>query len=530
MQNLPTNLNFLKKNKEVCTVLIVTLILIFLITFLRLYSPINKYADAGLMYSALEFINKYKFPYIPWAPTLGQYMHTDAIYTQPINFFTKHNFNYINENAGAHNLIKFHSYFIAYLMAPFAKIFSAPFIVNFMHAFSFVGVLSLSYCYLRKYRIPILISLITIFSVSLNHAWSQALFQQPYFDRLYLIFSLALILSTVKYKFNRFYFSLFFILSSIIVEKALIFNFIFLISYLILYYKDITRVKVFYFLGAAILSLLSFIFLSKFYLNNFYYEGMMPSSISNFIDLVKNIFSSEDLKSKIFCFIVGISPFLALTLFFAFRFFLISIATLLPNILFTVGGAEKVGFYSHYHSVYFSFLVFGFILSLINLYNSDFKFKKIFTLFYLLLTIVFYLFFTTNEYNQIKFRFNHNSYLYQWRTLYESAGAAKKVESFISQKIPISARLTSSEIFIPYLYNYENVSFFPYNYEDADFLLVNYRVINNQNIPYFMTFLGDKHNIEANGEIYKRLKLAHFDFENPLFLDNGAMIIKKIKP
>jgi hypothetical protein len=143
---------------------------------------------------------------------------------------------------------------------------------------------------------------------------------------------------------------------------------------------------------------------------------------------------------------------------------------------------------------------------------------------------VFYLFFTTNEYNQIKFRFNHNSYLYQWKSLYESAGAAKKVESFISQKIPIGARLSSSEIFIPYLYKHENVSFFPYNYEDADFLLVNYRVINNQYIPYFMTYLGEKHNIETNSAIYNRLKLAHFDFENPLYLDNSGMIIKKVKP
>lgn len=530
MQNLPTNLNFLKKNKEVCTVLIVTFILILLITFLTLFSPINKMGDTGLMYSALEFINKYNFPYISWGPTLGQYMYTDSIYTQPITFFTKHNFNYISEKAEAHNAIKFHSYFIAYLMAPFAKIFSAPSVVSFMNAFSFVGVLSLSYLYLRKYQIPILISFITIFSVSLNHAWSHALFHQPYFDRLYLIFSLALILFTVKDKFNRFYFSLFFLLSSIIVEKLLIFNFIFFIAYLILYHKDISREKVFYFLGAAILSLLSFLFLTKFYLHNFYYERMMLNSFSDFIALVKNISSSEDLKNKIFCFIVEISPFLVLPLFFAFRFFLISLAILLPNILFTVGGAEKVGFYSHYHSVYFSFLVFGFIISLINLYNSELKFKKIFVFIYLILTIVFYLFFTINEYNQIMFRFNQNSYLYQWKELHKSRGASTKLESLIIQKIPISARLSSSEIFIPYLYKYENVSFFPYNYEDADFLLVNYREINSENIPYFMTLLGDKHNIETNKAIYKRLKLAHFDFENPLFLDNGGMIIKKIKP
>jgi len=485
--------------------------------------------DTGTMYSALEFINKYQFPYVPWGPTIIKYIHTDEIFTQPVIFFTKHNFNYITETVEPFNIIKYHSYFIAYLIAPFAKIFSAPFAVSFMNAFSFIGVLSLSYLYLRQYRIPILISFITIFSVSLNHAWSHALFHQPYFDRLYLIFSLALILFTVKDKFNRFYFSLFLLLSSIIVEKVLIFNFIFFMSYLILYYRDISREKVFYFLSAATLSLLSFLFLTKFYLNNFYYEGMMPNSFSNFIALFKNIFLSEDLKNKIFCFIVEISPFLLLPLFFAFRFFLISLAILLPNILFTIGGAEKVGFYSHYHSVYFSFLIFGFIFSLINLYNSKLKFRKLFIYFYLSLTVVFYLFFTVNEENQIKFKFNHHSYLYEWKSLYETAGRARDLENVISQNIPKGARLSASEIFIPYIYKYENVSFFPYNYEDADFLLVNYHRINNENIPYFMTFLGEKHNIESNLAIYKRLKLAYFDFEHPIFLDNNGMIIKKLR-
>ena len=87
MHNLPPRFNLLKMNMEVCAVLFITFTLILLITFLTLFSPINKMGDTGTMYSALEFINKYQFPYVPWGPTIIKYIHTDAIFTQPVFFF-----------------------------------------------------------------------------------------------------------------------------------------------------------------------------------------------------------------------------------------------------------------------------------------------------------------------------------------------------------------------------------------------------------------------------------------------------------
>ena len=527
MKNLSLILNYFVKNKEIIIVSLISLTLISIITALRISSPNNKMGDTALMYSTLEFINKYNFPYIPFGPTLGKYLNGDSVVTQSMDFFKNHNFNYTAYISDEHNVIKFHTYLIAYLMAPFAKIFSSPLVVNWFNSLSFIGVLSFAYYYLRSNRVSILISTLSIFAISLNHAWSHALFHQPYFDRLYLVLSFLMIIFTIKHKLSVFYFLIFFSLSSCVAEKYLIFNFLFLITYSVLYWHDLTREKLFCFVVAAIFSLLTFFIATKYYLNNFYYEAMIPKSISNFIASISNILSSEALRNKTLCFFIEVSPLLFLQLFFARKFFIISLVMLLPNIFFTIGGAEKTGFYSHYHSGYLSYLFLGFVMALSNLYNSEFKSKKILIYLYTSLTIVFYLFFSVNSLNKFEFRFNTNSYLNDFSNFYKTRGQILEVENFIQYNIPENANLSVGEIFMPYVYRYEKVSFFPYNYENADFLLVNYSKINGKNVPYFGTFLGEEHNFESNLIIYGRLK-QFFDFDNPLFLNDSMLIVAKL--
>ena len=53
---------------------------------------------------------------------------------------------------------------------------------------------------------------------------------------------------------------------------------------------------------------------------------------------------------------------------FEWRLALIAFGTMLPNILGTIGGAEKTGWSTHYHAVYFPFLVAAVLIGFASLY------------------------------------------------------------------------------------------------------------------------------------------------------------------
>jgi hypothetical protein len=52
---------------------------------------------------------------------------------------------------------------------------------------------------------------------------------------------------------------------------------------------------------------------------------------------------------------------------FNIRFFLIALSSLLPNLFISIGGAEKTGLTTHYHSFYIPFLISGAVFGFIKL-------------------------------------------------------------------------------------------------------------------------------------------------------------------
>jgi hypothetical protein len=514
--------------KEIYFGLVLLFAIVTFIVNLKLSSSLNLFGDTAMHYTILENAQKAGFLFNPIFPSLMKYSFIDSVYTQPLIFFNNNNFNYeASIYSEAVNHLRFHFYAIIFLLAPLVKIFSAKDIVNTLNISSFFGLLFLGYCLLRNYKMPIFLSLLSVLAFSFNLAWSQSLFHQPFYDRLFMSLSFIFILTCVKKNFSPIYFILALFISSMTVEKALIYNAIFLISYLAVNFKEIDKVRLKYFLCAAFFCVFSFLLISKLYLNNPYYQSAIPQSFSDLVSRIIEISTIEDQKNKTFTFLLEVSPLLILPLFFAFRFFLISSIILIPNIIGNIGGAEKIGFSTHYHSLYLGFICFAYLLAINNLYKSNIKFKKIFIFLYLMLTILFYLFFSINNKNLIEFKFNKLNYVNQLDSFYKSRGSAQKNQDLINNLIPKESRLSVSEAAMAYVYDFKNLSFFPYNYENSDFLIVQYSIVQGKNLPYFMTFLGEDHNVKSRLAIYNRLVDAGFKLEKPLATSPEFMIIGK---
>jgi hypothetical protein len=514
--------------KEIYFSLVLLFSIITFIVNLKLSSSLNLYGDTAMNYTILENAQKEGFLFNPIFPSLMKYSFIDSVYTQPLAFFNNNNFNFEDSiYSQAVNHLRFHFYAIIFLLAPLVKMFSAKIIVNTLNISSFFGLLFLGYCLLRNQRIPIFLSLLSVLAFSFNLAWSQSLFHQPFYDRLFMVMSFAFVLTCVKKNFSPIYFILALLISSMTVEKALIYNAIFLFSYVVANFQKIDQVRLKYFLGAAFFCFFIFLLVSRLYLNNPYYQSAIPHSLSDLFYRITEILTIEDQKNRTFTFLLEVSPLLILPLFFAFRFFLIAFIILIPNIIGNIGGAEKIGFSTHYHSLYLGFLCFAYLLAINNLYKSNIKFKRIFIFLYLMLTILFYLFFSINNKNLIEFKFSNLNYVNQIADFYKSRGSAQKNQDLINNLIPKESRLSVSETAMAYVYDFKNLSFFPYNYENSDFLIVQYSVVQGKNLPYFMTLLGEDHNIKSRLAIYNRLVDAGFNPEKPLAISPDFMIIGK---
>ena len=63
--------------------------------------------------------------------------------------------------------------------------------------------------------------------------------------------------------------------------------------------------------------------------------------------------------------------------FFNFKLLVIAIGSMAPNLLFSVGGAEKIGFSTHYHTYYIPFVICATVISFINFEKKSTFLKNI---------------------------------------------------------------------------------------------------------------------------------------------------------
>ncbi|MBN9355080.1 MAG: DUF2079 domain-containing protein [Herbaspirillum huttiense] len=104
--------------------------------------------------------------------------------------------------------------------------------------------------------------------------------------------------------------------------------------------------------------------IKKLVLTNLYYDTFLPVSWD---DLVYRYTQIPGFADNLFINLKNNALLLMLAVF-APRYLLIALVVLLPNLVGSIGGAEKVGWLSHYHSYYFPVLCFAAASGVCNLY------------------------------------------------------------------------------------------------------------------------------------------------------------------
>ena len=305
------------------------------------------------------------------------------------------NLNLHNPNEIPDFIRQEHSYLIAIILSLFVKLgINSLNVVSFVFAANFILIFVTIFFFLKE-KINYSLLYLFILAIMIWPPISVGFVGQFYFDRLYIFPMFCLILAYYSFS-NSEKKSLFLLIlvlgfyTSLIHERAALMVGLFLCGYslLITNFKLYKNKKILFIFFYGLIALSYFIFYTKFYINSSTSHYSSSFNIDTILYVIKNIFRPYYGPLSFKLFIINL-PILLIG-FFDKRLFFLAICSILPNYMITIGGAEKNGLSTHYHSFYIPFLIASAVVGFEKLHKKKFfANKKKFFYFFLTFLILF---------------------------------------------------------------------------------------------------------------------------------------------
>lgn len=429
---------------------------------------------------------------------------------------------------------KWHTYLILYVLAPLAWFFSPVGVLSSLTILSFFSLILIIYIAARRRGLPILQTVLISLSILVHPAWSYAIQGQLYVDRLFLGPTLLLIFLLNDFNNSRRFIFTFGLLATLVSDRTGLIAGGIMIGHEILNRVRGKEMNIFNIKAGLLFCAIS-IYLMKYVVEHPHY-GSFSSSLSP-DQIIKNladpIFSSN---LKYFSFI-NLLVFGSIAIFSP-KYFILSLCLMIPNIFGNLGGAEKTGFYAHYHTLYFPTLIWAFMDGYVNLYKKlkdlagEFKTKLILSLTSSL--IIFIICGTTSlsgaPFSYIKgdffdeaiFTIPKNFVSYNW------GDKKKSLNKFVEIKnlVPKGARILTTEPFMTHFVLDYELYFFPIGLENAEYVLLPYTKSALNEYSYFgaTTYLGADEANKINICLKERMRMLSFNVDNPIIFDDMALL------
>jgi len=513
------------KSGNIIASVAILLLLTLITTILKIRFDTYISGDTGQYYSIIFNIHKGLGSFNTFLPTLVDFAFIKGLASLSAEQLCAMDFNVPNYPVDNFYHFKFHFYAILYPISLLLYLFDTNTVVQGINNFSFLSTLFIIYLITQKKGAPIWLSLLILIAISFHPAWSWSITGQAYVDRLYLPFVIVFFYLTEHQKNSEVMLYVIASISALIVEKILIYNTIFFISFAFLFPKNkkIFLSRIIY----GVISGIIFFSIVKFYLDNSYYKSTIPTNVES----IKNLFSMD-------YFVNGFISFLAINILFLLpsllvrrKFFILAIILMAPNLIGNIGGAEKIGFTTHYHSLYFPFLIYIFSSSILDIYNSKRIKNYLISIYIALISFSFFLI-SFNSKNLINYDLENtrNNYIYYFYNLY-----VNKPRNLINSQlsidslIPLTAKVSTIEQGMPFLFKHLDTHLFPLNILSADFLVVSHQINNGKNYYFgYQGYHGISHTNQVNDCLNKIIMDSSlFDTENPISLAPGMVILKK---
>ena len=438
------------------------------------------------------------------------------------------------------NQFRKHTYLILYPLSLFTKVIPAKYLIPLLKVCSFLVLIFLIYALARSYNIDVITSVMVSLFVSIHPAWSWGLFYgEMYVDRLFLPLGLLFIMLLNKkdIPIKSLIFVVF--LCALISERVGAICGIAILGQLVFNWKNINSTQRKQLISIAVVAIIITIALLKLYIRNSDYSSFSSSfSISGFMSLLEN-FPGFAIKLWVFIFlniiIYGIFGC------FNWKYSLITLGVMLPNVMGNIGGAEKTGWSTHYHTLYFPFLAFTVISGLGVLYNKLMQFKKPkLNLILLNLSIIglFYVVASINLTAPLGFDFSKNplkrsafALTLDHMPLYMEGGGFDVLVNDkikVDESIPRGVVVTTISHMYTALYEGREMYQYPAGVGIADYVVLPHR----KKEPRFfgaVNYNGPEASNQLDIGLLVRLEELNFDLDNPTIIGPWAILKKKNK-
>ncbi|HTU68864.1 MAG TPA: hypothetical protein VMF11_00970 [Candidatus Baltobacteraceae bacterium] len=432
------------------------------------------------------------------------------------------------------NILHGHAYYVLYPISLFAKVVPAKILLMALFAITFAGVLLIAYVALRQRNVSILGACLFCLLVASHPAWWQpVLWGQFYPDRLFVLFGLIFMYLASRDKVPMAALAFMGVLCAVTNERGALMAGIFLLAFVVLYWKQLAAKRVpMLILGLCLVGYA--VILVKFVLVDVYYSHYLPISI-------KNLFSEfryPPFAQKTELFLLVNSPLLLLSLF-APRMAAIAAVMMLPNLIGSIGGGEKIGWSTHYSSYYFPALIWAALLGYGGLFRRA-ALQRRRVPFYIGIVglILFISMINWAAYDPISIQpANIRESLFEqlpgaMSTYFGEKGVEGRAEADeIDAAVPRNVIVSTTESGMPFLYRSRTLQFFPADIDSADYAVlwsakqVKTRVYNGA-----QTRLGPAEEKKINDVVIRRMRRDGYDFKHAAYFPAlGLAVVKRLR-
>lgn len=370
------------------------------------------------------------------------------------------------------DMLMFHAYYILYAIAPLLKFVSSSLALSLIQTFCYFGMIIAASFFIFQETRSKLASFLFLPIIFFNPNWYGGIQGWFYPDRVFLL--AGFLLCYLSYRNTQWWLiALTAVFVGLINERAALIGGVCLLYMPFVSFKK-DEIKQHWINILAGLVLIAYAYIQKTYvLSNIYYGGgYLPGSLSELLDrfLLYGGFAQNTV-------IFMISNLAMIVIAFAKpRLAFLSITIMFLNVAGNIGGAEKVGWTTHYHSYYFPILAFSAAAGLVSLYKkySDKKIYpyKIIFLYIFCLTILIMQFAYNLNKGYIPAISRSITPFIVFDDLINNRPTGLTIRANVITKFPINASVSTDEAGMALLHNRVSVDYFPVSASTSDYLFI----------------------------------------------------------
>jgi uncharacterized membrane protein len=488
----------------------------------------RSYGDSAFLAETVENIYNYGR-----ATTLAGQSAVEIVYNGFITA-TASDLENLNTDAvdGNWSILSSHAYLILFLLAPLHVLLPVPLLLSFALGLSFSGAVLVTYFVLRSKNVSAAWASLFCAVIASHPFWRiPLLLGQDYVDRYYVglcsLMMLTLLGINDGCRRSRWIgLLLLFILCCLVSERmALIAGGILVYASGVAFLDRSRR-------SAARLALLGGVgvvyaaVLMRVFLKVHSYETFL--SLQSFISPL--FLSDEAVRGKTILFLLFNAPLILLSMRCP-KWGFLALGIMVPNLLGNIGGAEKIGWSTHYHSLYIPTLVvvsaLGFsrigpvakgvmlaVMTAIYVYVDPYSFAKIRT--------------TTEPLA------NTVPVVWPWKFVnYNTDGtyvALHNRQKVYEDAVPVGSVVSTPEFGMGRLIFGRKVFMFPLGIRQADVVLMSTSPTRQSVYVGAASFLSGAEKDKVDDAVMKRVVDAGFDLSNPQEIEPGVYAFRKVSP